>query len=296
MKRSESLAALMLAPFAALSACEPRAGTIAATSGLPSRPTAFGSQLYQSDDLTQAIPLLAACGSTYIRATADIQTFDYFDALFPAAAASGMRVILISEYLPQPVDVNQYIADTLALQQRYAAYNPMWEIWNEPNLAHYWGAPPNKDAYAQLAIATGTALRNAGATDVLSGGTSGVDVNWIYGLHTRNVFDVLTGCAVHSYIEPKLALNEYLQAQSLLPPGIQIYTTEACVTNGEPTFFEQMWYLHRTLSLPMLLWCEFRDGTAGSAAPYNMPMGLVTTGYTPKPVYYTTKSLVTTSS
>jgi hypothetical protein len=56
-----------------------------------------------------------------------------------------------------------------------------------------------------------------------------------------------------------------------------------------------MWYLHRTLSLPMLLWCEFRDGTAGAAAPYNMPMGLVTTGYAPKPVYYTAKSLVTAS-
>ena len=295
MKRSESLAALMLAPFAVLSACEPRTGTIAATGGLPGRPTGFGSQLYQSDDLTQAIPLLAACGSTYLRVTADLQTFNYFDALFPAAAASGMRVIVISEYLPQPVDVNAYVADTLTFQQRYASYNPIWEIWNEPNLAHYWGGPTNKDAYAQLAIATGTALRNAGATDVLSGGTSGVDVNWIYGLRTRNVFDVLTGCAVHSYIEPKLALNEYLQAQSLLPPGIQIYTTEACVTNGEPTFFEQMWYLHRTLSLPMLLWCEFRDGTAGTAAPYNMPMGLVTSSYSPKPVYYTAKSLVTAS-
>jgi hypothetical protein len=53
-----------------------------------------------------------------------------------------------------------------------------------------------------------------------------------------------------------------------------------------------MWYLHRELSLPMLVWCEFRDGTAGPHPPYTDPMGLVTANYAPKNVYYTAQSLV----
>jgi hypothetical protein len=292
MRRSEALLGLAVAPFSALAACAPTVSSgIMQTDGLPGRPTAFGSQLYPSDDLTHAIALLAACKSTLLRVTASAD-FAYFDALFAAAQANGMRVIVISEYASQPVDVGAYAANAVAFQRRYAAFNPMWEIWNEPNLQSYWGVPPDVGAYSTLAIATAKALRAVGARDVLSGGTSGVDVNWIYGLTTHGAFDALTGCAVHSYENPETAINRYLQASSLVPRGIQLYTTEACVTTDldEVSFFRNMWWLHRQLSLPALVWCEFRDGTAGLDPPYSNPMGLVTSTYAPKPVYYTAQS------
>jgi hypothetical protein len=292
--RSEALAGIALAPLAALSACGSTESGVVATKGSSLRPTAFGSQLYPSDDIARTIPLLAACGSTLLRVTAIQGFFDYFDALFAAATAHGMRVIIISEYATQPVDLTAYAADAVAFHRRYAAHNPIWELWNEPNLAAYWLAPPDRVAYAKLAIATATALRNAGAREILSGGTSGIDVSWLYDLRLNGVFDVVTGCAVHSYKKPSLALNEYIQAISLMPPGIAVYTTEACVvtSSGEPSFLQDMWSVHRYLSLPALVWCEFRDGTAGPAPPYNDPMGLVTADYLPKDVYYTAQSLV----
>jgi hypothetical protein len=295
MTRSEALAGIALAPLAALSACAPTESGVVATKGSSLRPTAFGSQLYPSDDIGRSIALLAACGSTLLRVTATKGNFDYFDALFVAATAQGMRVIVISQYAAQPVDLTAYAADAVAFHRRYAAHNPIWELWNEPNLAAYWLAPPDRYAYAKLAIATATALRNAGAREILSGGTSGVDVSWLYDLRLNGVFDVVTGCAVHSYEKPALALNEYIQAISLMPPGIGIYTTEACVvtSSGQPSFFQDMWSVHRYLSLPALVWCEFRDGTAGPAPPYNDPMGLVTADYIPKDVYYTAQTLVT---
>src|ERR1035437_5703705 len=295
MTRSEALAGIALAPLAALSACAPTESGVVATKGSSLRPTAFGSQLYPSDDIGRSIALLAACGSTLLRVTATKGNFDYFDALFVAATAQGMRVIVISHYAAQPVDLTAYAADAVAFHRRYAAHNPIWELWNEPNLAAYWLAPPDRYAYAKLAIATATALRNAGAREILSGGTSGVDVSWLYDLRLNGVFDVVTGCAVHSYEKPALALNEYIQAISLMPPGIGIYTTEACVvtSSGQPSFFQDMWSVHRYLSLPALVWCEFRDGTAGPAPPYNDPMGLVTADYIPKDVYYTAQTLVT---
>jgi hypothetical protein len=293
VRRSEALAALALAPFAT-SGCARTTSGIVATRGLADHPTAFGSQLYPSDDVTQAIALLAVCASKLLRVTASNDLYAYFDALFPAAAANGMRLILISDYAPQPVDVAAYAADAAKFQRRYAQFNPIWEIWNEPNLAAYWGAPPDRNAYAKLAIATASALRDAGAREVLSGGTSGVDVSWVYDLGIRGVFNAATGCAVHSYEHPSKALNRYIQAISVVPPGVAIYTTEACVvtSSGQPSFFRDMWYLHRYLSLPAMVWCEFRDGTAGLSGPFTDPMGLVTPDYVPKPVYYTAQQLV----
>jgi hypothetical protein len=283
-----------MAPLAALSACAQSSSGIPATNGSPLHPTAFGSQIYPADDIEQAVSLLAACGGKLLRVGADSDNFAYFDALFAAAAAHGMRAIVISDYASQPVDLVAYAANAASFHRRYAAYDPIWELWNEPNLAYYWRAPPDVDAYAKLAIATATALRDAGARDVLSGGTSGIDVNWIYGLRVRGVFDAVTGCAVHSYTNPNDAVHAYLQARSLLPPGVDIHTTEACVVDsgGQPSFFRDMWNAHRYLGLPTLVWCEFRDGTAGPAPPYSDPMGLVTADYQRKPVYYTAQSLV----
>jgi len=296
VRRSEALAGIALTPLAALAACAQTLSGVVATKGSPLRPTAFGCQVYPSDDLGQVIPLLAACGSKLLRITANNDNFPYFDTLFAAAAQHGMRVVVISQYAAQPVDLTAYAANAVTFHERYATYDPIWELWNEPNLAQYWGAPPDRVAYAKLAIATATALRNAGAREILSGGTSGVDVNWLYDLRIHGVFDAVTGCAVHSYQKPAKALNEYLQAVSLMPPGIAIYTTEACVvtSSGQPSFFRDMWNVHRYLGLPALVWCEFRDGTAGPNPPYTDPMGLVTADYVLKDVYYTAQALINT--
>jgi hypothetical protein len=294
MRRSEALAGIALAPIAALASCAQNLNGIVSTQGVPQHPTAFGCQLYPSDDIGVTLPLLAALGNKLLRITANNAAFAYFDTVFAAAAAHGMRVIVISQYASQPVDLTAYAADAVAFHKRYAAYNPIWELWNEPNLAAYWGASPDRVAYAKLAIATATALRNAGAREILSGGTSGIDVTWLYDLRLNGVFDVVTGCAVHSYKKPTKALNEYLQAVSLMPSGIAIYTTEACVvtSSGQPSFFRDMWDVHRYLGLPAMIWCEFRDGTAGPNPPYNDPMGLVTADYTRKDVYYAAQGLI----
>jgi hypothetical protein len=290
MRRSEALG-IVAGPFFALAGCAPNLSGITQTKGLSQYPTAFGSQLYPSDDVGRALTLLAACGATLLRVTAS-DDFAYFDGLFPAASAHSMRVIVISEYAAQPVDVNAYATRAAAFHRRYAAYDPIWELWNEPNLQAYWGAPPNVATYSALAVPAARALRDAGASLVLSGGTSGVDVDWIAALRAHGVFDVATGCAVHSYEHPAKALNKYLQAISLLPSGIAVYTTEACVVtnNDQVTFFRDMWSLHRQLNLPALVWCEFRDGSAGLNPPYNDPMGLVISTYLPKRVYFTVQA------
>jgi hypothetical protein len=268
---------------------------VPATFGSPSRPTSFGATVYSQDDVDRAVSLIMGSGGTVARIGLG-DTFAFPDAFFAAAAPLGIRVILISPYATQPVDVNAYAMNCAAIQQRYARYNPIWEIWNEPNLEFYWGANPDVTAYTQLAIATAQALRTAGATDIWSGGTSGIDLSWTRQMIASGAFDVMNGCAVHTYELPCTQYGQYQLLLPLMPAGVQIHTTETCIpsTQDQDSFLQQMWYIHRGLGLPTIVWCELRDGTAGHFGAYTLPYGLVYSDYTPKPVYYVAQALTAT--
>lgn len=285
--RRDALRSLAGLSLVALGSCGGQtAPAVGHYTGAPSTPTAFGSQIYESDTIERGVGLLGAIGAKYVRVSVQVSPA-YLDALVGAATAHGLRVIFLSAYAAQPVNVAEYARSTAQLHARYAASNPVWEIWNEPNLAQYWNAPPDVGAYVQLFTATAQALRAAGATDVWTGGTSGVDLNWLYNLNVRGAFNFANGCAVHSYKLPGFARTEYIQAVSLVPASVGLHTTETCVASSsdQSDFFNQMWNIHRELNLPTMIWCELRDGAAGSAPPFNEAYGLVTPAYAPKGVY-----------
>lgn len=267
-----------------------------ATCGRSLGSTGFGAVIYDTDDVDRALQLIAACGGRFVRIGLDGDSTSRADVVVPKAGTYGLRVVLISPYSPQPVNASSYAAQCALIHQRYAAYDPIWEIWNEPNLATYWGAEPNVYDYAKLAMTTGAALRANGASEVWSGGTSGIDVRWSFALVQQGMYDIANGCAVHSYKDPSAASADYVALQKLLPIDIPIHTTETCVpsTQDQSAFLRGMWYLHRALGLPTMIWCELRDGTAGDTAPYNWPYGIVDSNYQPKVAYYTAKALAST--
>lgn len=256
--------------------------------------TRFGSQIYIGDDVERALALITGCGGSFVRIGIN-GNFDFADAVFAAAAQRGMRVVVLTDAAPQPVDVAAFAAAHATIQRRYAQYGPIWEIWNEPNLAQYWGAQPDVDDYSRLAIETAKALRAAGAADVWSGGTSGIAVDWIRRMKDAGVFDAVNGCAVHSYEDPCLAYNHYGTLVGLVPAGVQIHTTEVCVASSvsdQADYLRRMWYIHRDVGVATMIWCELRDGTAGKHGAYTLPYGLVSPSYAIKPVYRTAESLI----
>jgi hypothetical protein len=296
LRRATLLKLLAGSSLAAIAGCNDGAPDVAYAAGSPSVTTAFGSQIYPSDDPARSAGMLAALGAKYLRVSVQVP-LPFLDALVGAATNHGLRVILLSAYAAQPVDVAAYAHAAALLQARYAAANPIWEIWNEPNLPQYWNGPPDVAAYVAVLGPTAAALRTAGAKDVWTGGTSGVDVNWLYNLVRLGAFRYATGCAVHSYEPPGFARTQYIQAAALLPPGIGLHTTETCIasTLGSQTeFFNQMWYLHRELTLPTLVWCEFRDGAAGNLPPFNEAYGIVLPDYTIKSVYVAVANAIRT--
>jgi hypothetical protein len=254
--------------------------------------TRFGVQIYPEDDVHRAVALVAGCGGTLLRIGIN-GDFDFADAIFAAATKHAMRVVAITDVAAQPVDVASYATSQAALHKRYAQYDPIWEIWNEPNLAYYWGAGPDADTYATLAIETAKALRAAGAKDVWSGGTSGIDFNWLLNLKGRGVFDVMNGCSVHSYEDPCEANSHYGLVVNLVPKNVLVHTTETCVPDWshQSEFLRNMTTIHRKYGIPTMIWCELRDGTAGSRGLYAFPYGLVDSRYAPKDSYRVAQTL-----
>jgi hypothetical protein len=261
--------------------------------------TRFGVQVYAADDVARALTLVAGCGGTFVRIAVNGQ-LDFADAIFAAAAQRSMRVVVISDFADQPVDAASYASGQAAIHKRYAQYDPVWEIWNEPNLAYYWGARPDISSYCRLAIETAKALRAAGARDVWSGGTSGLDFNWILGLKTRGVFDAVNGCCVHSYEDPCDAIAHYALLVNLVPRNVLVHTTETCVPDfmqmHQPEFLRDMTAIHRKFGIPTMIWCELRDGTAGSVGHYAYPYGLLKDDYAPKVSYRIAQTLFGSSS
>jgi len=298
LRRRDMLKLLVGSSLMAVAGCDDGAPTVAYAAGSPNSTTVLGSQVYPSDDPLRAVAMLAAIGAKYVRTGAQTP-LSLLDALIGAATRHGMRTIIVSAYSSQPVDLATYADAAVALQVRYAAANPVWEIYNEPNLPQYWNGPVSVAAYLPLLAATSTALRAAGATDIWTGGISGVDVSWIYNLVTQGAFRYANGCAVHSYKPPGYARTEYIQAVSLLPAGVVLHTTETCIASSvgsQAQFFDEMWYLHRELNLPTMIWCEFRDGGAGATAPFNEPYGLVDPNYFIKSVYAAARLAVKSDS
>ena len=270
---------------------------VPASTGSPRTPTQFGAQIYSVDDVEKAIEAIANGGGTCVRVGLDFG-YAFSDAVVAAAARRGIRVIFITPFAPQPVVPDLFAATCATIQLRYAKYAPAWEIWNEPNLESGWGAPPNVENYAALAITTAKALRQAGARHIWSGGTSGIDIFWIARLRRLGVYDVVNGCAVHSYIPPCEAFAQYAQLRGVLPSNVSIHTTETCVPTDQDQvgFLQQMWYVHRILGLPTMVWCELRDRSAGTTGPYAYPYGLLYQNYAPKPSFAAAKALIAGSA
>lgn len=151
----------------------------------------------------------------FIEPTAGNRTWGFYDAVMDDIKASGLEPIMLIAYgntaygspsnMAPPPDHGDYAAFAGAVAARYS--QPRWgfhvyQAWNEPNLASFWGGPPNAAAYVNLLAEASAAIRAADpAATVLTAGIApaGVTayVSAMYAAGARPHFD---GLAIHPYI------------------------------------------------------------------------------------------------
>lgn len=87
------------------------------------------------------------------------------------------------------------------VMQRYGSQVQAWEIWNEPNLAQFWGnMPPDAAAYVSLLKTAYQAAKAVNPGSVILGGSlSGSDLNYLKAMYQAGAKDYYDALALHPY-------------------------------------------------------------------------------------------------
>jgi len=86
------------------------------------------------------------------------------------------------------------------LVNRYKDTVRHWEVWNEPNISHFWQFEPNPEQYGELLKIAFKAIKRADPdAKVVGGVTSGTDLDFIEAILKRGAADSMDVVCVHPY-------------------------------------------------------------------------------------------------
>lgn len=203
-----------------------------------------------------------------------------------------------------------------AVAQRYSNDNPIFEIWNEPNVDSFWPPAANPQEYAALAADACAAIRREMPTaTIVAPGTLGAPtrqrpaMDFLSVLLTSPAAACLDGISVHPYLS-LLDLPETLENWNRLrnligqrhPARLVPISSESGLSTGggsllsrPPDEWTQAFYAVRMMLLnfasgiPVSIWYDFKDDGPDSANIEHR-YGLVRQNLEPKPVYQALKA------
>ncbi len=227
------------------------------------------STQYAGADFAGEADRIKATGATAIRIPAKWNllqpsssasfTWARLDAAVSAARAKGLSILMNLEG-PAPVWAQKPGANPLAngnapanpatfgefarqVALRYSSRVAAWEVWNEPNLAHYL-IPPTAGEYVPLLKAAFGGIRAGGGNQpVITGGLSSLrtetrDVTFISDMYSLGAKPYFNGIGVHPYTLPYPITADPRAGDgggaAVLPEGRAIM-----VANGDST--KSMW-------------------------------------------------------
>jgi hypothetical protein len=283
---------------------------------------------------SRALDLARDAGFTVVRLdllwvhselTPGVYNFQEFDGFVDSLAARGMRLHLILDYTnplyPDVTDPNfstvtipAFAALARATAQHFAGKNLSYEIWNEPNSATFWPPQAGASLFADLCDAAIKAV-HAGDPNALvtTGGTSGIDVDFIKALIANGGVASADAIGVHPYrkgggesIGHDLVLlqNIVSSAMSLAPAiwdtewgyssawegdghGARERTRQALLVTRE---LLSAW----AIGFPLIVYYDLNDG-GSDATNSDDNFGLITTDNADKPAMLGVRALSSTA-
>jgi hypothetical protein len=132
-----------------------------------------------------------------------------YDGLLRALEARGMGALWILDYghpdhggdVPRtPEDIAAFGRFAEAVAAHFKGRNVRYEIWNEPNNAHFWPPVPNPAEYAALLREAVAAIhRGDPLAQISSGGLSRIDEQFLYQSLDPGLAASLAAIGVHPY-------------------------------------------------------------------------------------------------
>lgn len=257
--------------------------------------------------------------------------WDYYDRLVQKIVDKGMRPMIILAYsntlyestvevrkqdsskvfsrtaAPQSqASIDAYIRWSLAVVERYGKFDPMFEIWNEPDHAFFWPPDGSPEAYIKLATATCQAIRKASPSAYLLGpGAAHVPRGagkfpaFLDAVIDSPLPKCLDALSVHPYLDRGQidatgkvwgAIEQRLTEAASGKAGLQLISSEWGLSTyqgriGEAeraSYLTKMLVLNSASGVPVSVWYNWRDnGTDGSVAENRF--GLIDTSLAPHP-------------
>ena len=86
------------------------------------------------------------------------------------------------------------------LRKRYAWKGILWEIWNEPNLKHFWSPQPSVEDYCRFVEKTAERIRKADPSGlIVAGATSQIPLGWLEDCFKKGMLKWIDVLSVHPY-------------------------------------------------------------------------------------------------
>ena len=248
-----------------------------------------------------------------------VYNFSQYDFLIADMEACGIRILFIIDYgntlydegLAPYSDAGRQASARFcaALAERYAGKSIIWELWNEPNLDHFWKPKPDVDAYMAWCHAVAPAIRQADPDAcIIAPAVSGVDRDFLRGCFDRGLLELVDGISVHPYRSaehgPETALKEYRALEKMIderkPAGrapIPIisgewgYTSKEICPELQGKYLARQWLANLSEGVPVSIWYDWHDdGQDPEEREHHF--GTVTWDYAPKPAYTAMKTLI----
>jgi len=162
--------------------------------------------------------------------------FTGYDELVLSMERQGARILFILDYKNRLYGKEKSISTDMQRKafanyaaeaaKHYKGRGVIWEIWNEPNIAKFWGDEPDPNDYMKLLSVTCKAIRKTDPSSIIvAPATVGCDRGFIENCAKEGLFELVDGISVHPYREggPESVVKCYEGLRKLMnkyvPPG-----------------------------------------------------------------------------
>lgn len=243
-----------------------------------------------------------------------------YDALTEGCTKRGIRILYILDYgnrlyeSDRSVRTDQgrraFAAFAEAAAKRYSGKNILWEIWNEPNLKHFWSPQPSVEAYCKLVGETAPRVRSADPTGlIVAPATSGIPLDWLESCFKKGLLKRIDALTVHPYRSkpPETIITDYAKLRKLIqkytPSTKQIplisgewgysnvnWDRSALSDEKQAQYLARMFLINLSQDIPVSIWYDWKnDGTDPKEREHNF--GTVRHDLKPKAAYRAAKIL-----
>ncbi|MHC4494981.1 MAG: cellulase family glycosylhydrolase [Planctomycetota bacterium] len=246
-----------------------------------------------------------------------------YDSLTKGCTERGIRILYILDYSNSIYESGRSVrteagreafADFAeAAAKRYAGKGVLWEIWNEPNIKHFWDPQPSVADYCKLVEKTAPRIRKADPKGlVVAGATSQIPLGWIEDCFKKGLLKWIDVLSVHPYRSepPETAVKDYVALRQLIaryaPQGkrVPIISGEWGYSNlnwdksrlseqEQAEYLARMFLVNLYQGVDVSIWYDWKnDGTDPNEREHQF--GTVRSDLNPKAAYLAAKVLSST--